>query len=148
MVSASMLDQQKSSRLRANRTRLTVRVPTSTRTMRPASVLRMYTAHLTLFTHQHCSLCHVAKASLATFLERRPVSHAEIDIFEPEHKQWRDLYEYDVPVLHVERVHHTYSKPDLKTMVAKVMHRFTDKDVEAAVDQAEGADDPTARGAG
>ena len=111
--------------------------------MRSTTALRMYSAHLTLFTHPHCSLCHTAKSTLAAFLGRRPVSLAQIDIFEPEHKKWRDLYEYDVPVVHVERVHHTYSKPDIKTLVGKIMHRFNEKEIENLVDQAEGAGEGT-----
>ncbi|MCJ1364586.1 hypothetical protein MMC16_003699 [Acarospora aff. strigata] len=53
-------------------------------------------------------------------------------------KQWKDLYEFDTPVLHIQRVFHTYSKPDIATEARKLMHRFTDAEVEGLIDEAEG----------
>ena len=71
----------------------------------------MYTARLTLFTRQNCGLCDVAKARIEEVKKRRTVEYEEIDIIAEGQKKWRDVYEFDVPVLHVERVFHTYSKP-------------------------------------
>lgn len=45
--------------------------------------------------------------------------------------------EFDVPVLHVERVFHTYSKPNIVTEAQKLMHRFTVEEVEKLIDEAE-----------
>lgn len=38
----------------------------------------------------------------------------------------------------MQRVHHTYSKPDIATEARKLMHRFTEGQVEALIDEAEG----------
>ena len=40
--------------------------------------------------------------------------------------------------VHVERVLHTYSKPNIITEARKLMHRFTEEQVEELIDQAEG----------
>jgi len=40
--------------------------------------------------------------------------------------------------VHVQRVHHTYSKPDIATEARKLMHRFTEKQLEELIDEAEG----------
>lgn len=40
--------------------------------------------------------------------------------------------------LHVQRIHHTYSKPDIATEAKKLMHRFKEEEVEALMDEAEG----------
>ena len=53
-------------------------------------------------------------------------------------QQWKDLYEFDTPVLHVERVMHTYAKPDIVTQARKLMHRFSERQVEELLDEAEG----------
>ena len=97
----------------------------------------MYTAQLTLFTRANCGLCNVAKERLAVVQEKRTIDYSEIDIMAEGQKQWRDCYEFDVPVLHVERVMHTYSKPNIVTEAKKLMHRFTVEDVEKLVDEAE-----------
>jgi hypothetical protein len=52
-------------------------------------------------------------------------------------KQWKQLYQYDTPVLHVERVFHTYSKPNIVTEAKKLWHRFSVEDIEKLVDEAE-----------
>ncbi len=40
--------------------------------------------------------------------------------------------------VHVQRVFHTYSKPDIATEARKLMHRFTEEDVSRLIDEAEG----------
>ena len=40
--------------------------------------------------------------------------------------------------VHVQRVFHTYSKPNIVTEAKKLMHRFTAEEVEALIDEAEG----------
>ena len=107
--------------------------------MRATRSLRMYSAHLTLFTRANCGLCDVAKERLSEVQRRRTVDYTEIDIMADGQKQWRDCYEFDVPVLHVERVFHTYSKPNIKTEAQKLMHRFSVEDVEKLIDEAEQA---------
>ena len=69
--------------------------------------------------------------------KKRTVDYHEVDIMAEEHKKFRNMYEFDVPVLHVERVFHTYSKPNIVTQPKKLMHRFQVKEVEELIDEAE-----------
>ena len=105
--------------------------------MRPSLVLRMYTAQLTLFTRANCGLCDVAKERLAQVVKKRTVEYTEIDIMREGHQEFRNMYEFDVPVLHVERVFHTYSKPNIVTQPRKLMHRFQVDEVEKLIDETE-----------
>ena len=52
-------------------------------------------------------------------------------------KQWKRLYQYEAPVLHVERVLHTYSEPDTVTEAKQLWHRFSVEDAEKLVDEVE-----------
>jgi glutaredoxin len=105
--------------------------------MRATSALRMYTAQLTLFTRANCGLCDTAKARIQEVLKKRTVEYHEVDIIAPENQEWRNMYEFDVPVLHVERVFHTYAKPNIVTEAQKLMHRFTVEDMETLIDMTE-----------
>ncbi|ETN46320.1 uncharacterized protein HMPREF1541_00504 [Cyphellophora europaea CBS 101466] len=105
--------------------------------MRPSLALRMYTAQLTLFTRANCGLCDVAKARIDEVLKKRTVDYNEVDIIAEGNQKWRNMYEFDVPVLHVERVMHTYSKPNIVTEAQKLMHRFTVEEVEKLIDETE-----------
>ena len=105
--------------------------------MRHSLALRMYTAQLTLFTRANCGLCDVAKTRLAEVQKKRTVEYSEIDIMADGHQKYRNMYEFDVPVLHVERVFHTYSKPNVITQPQKLMHRFQVEEVEKLIDEAE-----------
>ncbi|KAA6411023.1 MAG: hypothetical protein FRX48_05334 [Lasallia pustulata] len=81
----------------------------------------------------------MAKTVLARVKRHRDLfEYKEIDVLKPRQKQWKDLYEFDTPVLHVQRIHHTYSKPDIATEARKLMHRFTEEEVEALIEEAEG----------
>ena len=99
--------------------------------------MRMYTAHLTLFTRANCGLCDIAKQRLVEVQKKRTVDYSEIDIMAEGNQSYRNMYEFDVPVLHVERVFHTYSKPNIKTQPQKLMHRFQVDEVEKLIDEAE-----------
>ena len=105
--------------------------------MRPSLILRMYSARLTLFTKSDCGLCDTAKAQLAQLQKRRTVEYSEVDIMHPDNKKFFNMYAFDVPVLHVSRVMHTYSKPDIVSEERKLMHRFSEEEVEALIDEAE-----------
>lgn len=54
---------------------------------------------VTLFTRDGCGLCDTAKASLIEAQKRRPFNLDERDIMQPDNKQWRDVYDFDVPVV-------------------------------------------------
>ena len=40
--------------------------------------------------------------------------------------------------LHVQRLFYTYSKPDIVTEARKLMHRFSDAEIEVLMDEAQG----------
>ncbi|KIW95127.1 uncharacterized protein Z519_03711 [Cladophialophora bantiana CBS 173.52] len=74
-------------------------------------------------------------------------AYAEIDIMDPAQKRWRDVYEFDVPVLHIDPLpvrdtrtgapsHDDYGDyvPTLDA-AKKLMHRFTVEEVAKAVDE-------------
>ena len=106
--------------------------------MRPSIALAQYTAKLTLFTRAQCSLCDVAKANITQVQKKRNLEYEEIDVMAPEHApQWKKLYQYETPVLHVERVFHTYSKPNIVAEPKKLWHRFSVEEIEEAADEAE-----------
>ncbi|OAG43780.1 hypothetical protein AYO21_02007 [Fonsecaea monophora] len=138
--------------------------------MRPSLALasRLANIQLTLFTRANCGLCDVAKARIGEFLSKndnnnnkgtiknenkdessskskssRVVRYAEIDIMDPAHSKWRDVYDFDVPVLHVDRSETgKLGDPDrdfVPTLDAarKLMHRFTVQEVENAVVEVE-----------
>lgn len=68
--------------------------------MRPT--VRLYDAvRITLFTRPNCGLCDTAKTVLASLRERRPFSYREVDLGKADAKGWRDLYDFDVPVVRV-----------------------------------------------
>ncbi|OAL36939.1 hypothetical protein AYO20_03708 [Fonsecaea nubica] len=128
---------------------------------------RLANIQLTLFTRANCGLCDVAKARIGEFLTKnddnnkgtiknenedennskskssRIVHYAEIDIMDPAHTKWRDVYEFDVPVLHVDRSGTGKlgepSQDFVPTLDAarKLMHRFTAQEVENAVVEVE-----------
>lgn len=97
----------------------------------------MYSAKLTLFTRANCSLCDVAKSKIAEVQGKRTVEYDEIDVMAAGQREWKKLYQYETPVLHVERVFHTYSKPNVVSDTKKLWHRFSAEDIEKLVDEAE-----------
>jgi glutaredoxin len=66
--------------------------------MFPSSRL-LHACRITLFTREHCGLCVQAKAALSSVWDARPFDYREVDIVKPEAKAWRDLYDFDVPVV-------------------------------------------------
>ncbi|KAL9119654.1 MAG: hypothetical protein Q9187_003795 [Circinaria calcarea] len=106
--------------------------------MRPSQRLLQHTARITLFTRANCSLCETAKAMLRGLEKRRSFEYKEVDVMAEGQKEWRELYEFDTPVVHIQRVFHTYSEPNIITEARKLMHRFDETQVEALIDEAEG----------
>ena len=88
--------------------------------------------------------------------KRRSFEYNEIDVMAPEQQEWKNAYEFDVPVVgichepcndgvadtwlqvHIQRVFHTYSKPDIATEARKLMHHINEEEVEKLIDEAEG----------
>ena len=59
----------------------------------------LQSCRITLFTREHCGLCTEAKAVLSKVQSVRPFEFREVDIIDPGAKGWRDLYDFDVPVV-------------------------------------------------
>lgn len=106
--------------------------------MRPTARLLQHTARITLFTRQNCSLCDTAKSVLQELGKTRSFDYHEVDVMTSGQQQWKLAYEFDTPVVHVQRVFHTYAKPDITTEPGKMFHRFTKDEVESLVEEAEG----------
>ncbi|CAM1507201.1 Fc.00g068420.m01.CDS01 [Cosmosporella sp. VM-42] len=54
---------------------------------------------ITLFTRENCGLCVQARSVLSDVWDKRPFDFKEIDIVKPAAKAWKDLYDFDVPVV-------------------------------------------------
>lgn len=67
--------------------------------MRQTAQLLQHTARLTLFTRPNCSLCDSAKTVLQIVAKKRSFDYNEIDIMLPGQNEYKDLYEFDTPVV-------------------------------------------------
>lgn len=101
-----------------------------------ATLARLSATRLTLFTRATCGLCDVAKTRIQEFQKKRPIDYSEIDISAPEHRKWRDVYDFDVPVLHIDK---GLGQDEITTLNAakKLMHRFTVDEIVTAVAEVE-----------
>jgi hypothetical protein len=59
---------------------------------------------MTLFIRQNCSLCTDAKDVMSKVWDRRPFEYTEIDVMAANQTKWKNLYEFDTPV--VRNLHH------------------------------------------
>jgi len=59
----------------------------------------LQSARITLFTRANCGLCDSAKSALSRLQATHPFAYREVDIVKPEAQAWRDLYDFDVPVV-------------------------------------------------
>lgn len=70
---------------------------------------------------------------------QKGAEYSEVDIMASEHQKWREVYDFDVPVLHFDRG----LKPDETTTIysakKKLFHRFTTEEVRNAVDEVDKA---------
>jgi hypothetical protein len=74
--------------------------------MRASAILRQqWSLRMTLFIRQNCSLCTDAKDVMSKVWDRRPFEYTEIDVMAPGQTKWKNLYEFDTPVV---RFLHTY----------------------------------------
>ncbi|KAL2017552.1 hypothetical protein VTK56DRAFT_1986 [Thermocarpiscus australiensis] len=97
----------------------------------------LQSCRITLFTREHCGLCSQARSVLSNVWDRRPFVFREVDIIKPESKGWRDLYEFDVPVIHISQAQSPEEDPKLSSKAVKLMHRFTPEEVLAKMDAVE-----------
>ncbi|KAJ4414743.1 hypothetical protein N0V82_007735 [Gnomoniopsis sp. IMI 355080] len=94
---------------------------------------------ITLFTRKHCGLCIAARSVLSDVWDARPFAFKEVDIVKPEAQDWKDLYDFDVPVIHISKASSPEEDPKLVSQALKLMHRFTPEQVKAKMDEVEKA---------
>ncbi|KAF2745215.1 glutaredoxin 2 [Sporormia fimetaria CBS 119925] len=86
---------------------------------------RLLQCRITLFTRANCSLCDTAKAVVQKVKGEIPFAYQEIDVMAPGQEKWKAVYEFDTPVIHVERATST----ETSTSARKLMHRFKEDEV-------------------
>jgi len=60
---------------------------------------RLLDCRITFFTRSPCGLCDTAKAVVQNVNKARPLQYHEINVMEPGQEKWRDVYEFDTPVV-------------------------------------------------
>ena len=58
-----------------------------------------HAARLVLFTRRNCLLCETAKTAVAAVRNNRNIEYEEIDLMTKGQEHWKDVYEFDVPVV-------------------------------------------------
>ncbi|KAE8444256.1 hypothetical protein EG329_000756 [Mollisiaceae sp. DMI_Dod_QoI] len=101
------------------------------------SIRFLHQCRITLFTRANCSLCTNAKQTLSTVWDKRPFDYKEIDVMKFEEKRWRDLYEFDTPVIHISLSKLEEERPELSSKAKKLMHRFNFDQVNEKMDVVE-----------
>jgi len=66
--------------------------------MRPAIRL-LQACRITFFTRDGCQLCTNAKETLSNVWDVRQFVYKEINVMKPDQTMWRNLYEFDTPVV-------------------------------------------------
>ncbi|KAI1435075.1 hypothetical protein GGR50DRAFT_694574 [Xylaria sp. CBS 124048] len=95
---------------------------------------------ITLFTRENCGLCSDARSVLSNVWDTRPFQFKEIDIVKSESgPPWRDLYDFDVPVIHISKSSAPEEQAQKVSEAVKLMHRFTAEQVQAKMDEVERA---------
>jgi glutaredoxin len=64
-----------------------------------SSIRLLQACRITLFTRVNCSLCTDAKDVLSTVWDARRFAYREVDVMKPDQNEWRNLYEFDTPVV-------------------------------------------------
>ncbi|KAK2611084.1 hypothetical protein N8I77_004460 [Diaporthe amygdali] len=105
--------------------------------MRATSRLLQFPCRITLFTREHCGLCVSARSVLSDVWDSRHFIYKEVDIVKPAARSWKELYDFDVPVIHVSKSDAPEEDPKLASKALKLMHRFTPEQVKATMDKAE-----------
>ncbi|EHK45237.1 hypothetical protein TRIATDRAFT_28179, partial [Trichoderma atroviride IMI 206040] len=93
---------------------------------------------ITLFSRDDCGLCTQAKGVLSDVWDKRPFHYTEVNLAKPEFKHWKNLYDFDIPVIHISKAEAAEEDVNKTGKAIKLMHRFTTEQVEAKMDQAEG----------
>ncbi|KAH6650035.1 hypothetical protein F5144DRAFT_597520 [Chaetomium tenue] len=104
--------------------------------MRVSSRL-LQSCRITFFTRTGCGLCTQARSVLSDVWDKQSFAFKEVDIVKPEAKKWRDLYDFDVPVIHISKAQSLEEDPKLSSKAVKLMHRFTVEEVMAKMNAVE-----------
>ncbi|KOS20166.1 Glutaredoxin-like protein [Escovopsis weberi] len=94
-------------------------------------------SRITLFSRDNCGLCTKAKDVLSQVWDKRPYLYKEVNLAEPKAKNWRNLYDFDIPVIHINRLDAGEEEYGRVSKALKLMHRFTPEEVLAKMDQVE-----------
>ena len=94
----------------------------------------------TLYKRPGCGLCDKMLILTRTNQKANRFQLQEIDIMKPENKSWKDCYEYDVPVLHVQKYLPVENTSDKKVLseAMKLWHTWTDDELEEVIKQVQG----------
>lgn len=60
---------------------------------------RLLDCRITFFTRSPCGLCDAAKAVVQNVKTKRPLEYREVNVMEPGQEKWKDVYEFDTPVV-------------------------------------------------
>ncbi|KND90277.1 Glutaredoxin-like protein [Tolypocladium ophioglossoides CBS 100239] len=102
-----------------------------------ASRRLLQACRVTFFTRENCGLCTQAKGVLSDVWDERPFVYREVNLAQPESKSWRELYDFDIPVIHISKAEAKDEDVGMAGKAVKLMHRFTPEQVEAKMDQVE-----------
>ncbi|OAK98695.1 hypothetical protein IQ06DRAFT_317781 [Phaeosphaeriaceae sp. SRC1lsM3a] len=94
---------------------------------------RLLECRITVFTRSPCGLCDTAKAVVRNVEAKRPLVYREINVMEDGQEKWKSLYEFDTPVIHIDKA----NAPETTPSSLKLMHRFQEKEVMQMMDAAE-----------
>lgn len=67
--------------------------------MRATPSLLQRICRITFFYRQNCALCDNAKQTLSNVWDKRPFHYTEIDVMSAGQQKWKDVYEFDTPVV-------------------------------------------------
>ncbi|PHH77030.1 hypothetical protein CDD82_3690 [Ophiocordyceps australis] len=70
-------------------------------------------------------------------METRPFELRKVDLSLPESKPWRQLYDFDIPVIHIKKMTADEERVTEAAQAVKLMHRFTLEQVGAKMDEVE-----------
>ncbi|KAG6008174.1 hypothetical protein E4U43_000203 [Claviceps pusilla] len=92
---------------------------------------------ITLFTRDNCGLCAQAKGVLSEVWDQRPFAYKEVNLALPESNAWRELYDFDIPVIHISKSSAAQEQVSSAPKAVKLMHRFTTDQVQAKMNLVE-----------
>ena len=90
--------------------------------MRSTVRLLQHTARITFFTRKNCGLCDVAKSVLNNVSKTRSFEYNEIDVMAPEEREWKNAYEFDVPVVGNATGSYTHSRANIAVTGTRPTH--------------------------